>query len=118
MPLFSEYNPVRGAAAVEVDLVVALLLSPFRADREVLRIAARELHGDRMLRLIKGEVVVLPVDDRAACHHLGVKERPLRHDPPEAAAVAVSPVEHWSGGEAEAGKIRHGGTSGNKRPGF
>ena len=111
-------HPVRGAAAVEVYFVVALLLRPFRAESEILRIAPGELHGDRMLCPVKGEVVVLPVDDRTACHHFGVQKGLLRHDPPEAAAVAVSPVEHRGSTEAERGKIRHVGTSLGKRLGF
>ena len=93
-------HPVRRAAEIEIDFVVAEVLRDARALRERARIAAAELERHRMLRRIEGEEPrAVAVDHRAGRHHLGVDERAPGEQAMEEPAVPVGPFHHR--GDAE-----------------
>ena len=88
-------HPLGRAAAVQVDLVVAVLLAQLRAGGQVGRIAAAQLQGDRMLFLVEAQMALdVAIHQRAGGHHLGVQPGVARDLPVEHAAVAVGPVHH------------------------
>src|SRR6185312_5114076 len=88
-------DPVTGAPAVEVDLIVSRLLPCYRGNRELLRIATPELQRHRMLlRIERQEAVGIAADDRRGGDHLRIKERPWGEATQEITAVAVGPVHH------------------------
>ena len=88
-------HPLAGAAAVQVDLVVAPLLAQLRAMRQVVRLAAAQLQGNRMLVLAEVEVARhVAMQQRARGHHLGVQQGVVAEQAVEMAAVAVGPVHH------------------------
>jgi phage tail tape-measure protein len=90
--------PVRGTAAVQVDLIEAGFRRPAGAAREIRGLRAAELQGDGMLSRIKRqEARTVAVDQGPGGDHFRVQPRATRQQPPEVAAVAVGPVHHWSG---------------------
>ena len=99
--------PVRGAADVEVDLVVAEALADGGGLREPRGIGAAELQGDRVLFGVEGkQPLAVPVQDRLRRHHLRVEPRAAREQPMEEPAVPIRPVHHR--GDAEfGGRVSH-----------
>src|SRR5262249_14599272 len=65
-----------GAAAIEIDLVVAPALAQAGAVRKLDRIAAAQLKRDRMLFVVEIQMARdIAVDQRTGGHHLGVQQR-------------------------------------------
>ncbi|MND66441.1 hypothetical protein D3C80_578340 [compost metagenome] len=91
--------PIRRATDVEVDLVVAALLSQFGAVRQRSRIAAAQLQRHRMFFFAVGQIVALTVDNRAGSHHLGIQQGFLGQQAVEVTAMTIGPVEHRRDGE-------------------
>src|SRR6185437_14427651 len=88
-------HPVRGAAHVEVDLVVTRRCAEARRLRKLARIAAAQLQRHRMLLLaVLEQAQLAATHQRGAGHHLGVQPRMRRQQPVEIAAVPIGPVHH------------------------
>jgi hypothetical protein len=86
-----------GAAAVQVDLVVAPLLAELGALGQITRVAAAQLQGDGMLDVVEAQMTLgVAIDQRAGVDHLGVEPGVAGDLPVEDAAVAVGPVHHRS----------------------
>jgi hypothetical protein len=93
-------HPVRRAADIEVDLVVAVAFADGRGLRQPGRIGAAQLQRDRMLRGIEGEQAVsMPVHHGLRRHHLRVQPRAPRQQPVEEPAMPIRPVHHGSDAE-------------------
>ncbi len=89
------------AAAIQVHFVITPLLCEFGARREVCRLAAAELQGNRMFLGIEVQMPRhVAMEQGAAGHHLGVQARALRDLAMEVAAMAVGPVHHRRDGQA------------------
>jgi len=98
-------HPFRGAAAVQVDLVVAPRLTEFRGMCQRGRVGAAQLQRDRVLLAMKAQMAFdIAVLQRAGRHHLGVQPGVRRQQAVEVAAVPVGPVEHRRDGEATRGQ--------------
>ncbi len=92
-------HPVTGAAAVEIDLIVAPLFGDTRALCQLFRVAAPQLQGQRMLVVVVGKKALgTGVHNRAAGDHFGIQQRMPAEPPPEHPAVTVGPVHHRSTG--------------------
>ena len=95
-------HPVRGAAAVQVDLVIA----PGPGDPayrlgQLARVGAAKLQGDRVFhRRVVQQARFRAVDDGGGGDHLGIQHRPPGHLPVEDTAMPVRPVHHGGDGEA------------------
>ncbi len=101
-------HPVRGTAAVEIDLVVTVFHGDGGGLRQRLGLAAAELQGQRMLARIKAQVAPgIAAQDRPGVDHLRVQPRMPRQQAQEIAAVPVGPVHHRRDGEAIGGKHGH-----------
>src|SRR5262249_7789061 len=88
-------HPLRRAADIEIDLVVAEIGSDACADGERVRLAAAELECDRMLGRIEGEEAdAVAVEHGADGDHLGVDQRATREQEMEERAVPVGPFHH------------------------
>ena len=90
-----------GAAAIQIDLVVAPLFGQFGAGRQVGGFAATQLQRHRVFD--RAEVQVMrhvAVQQRAGGHHLGVQAGAARHQAVQDAAVPVGPVHHGRDGQA------------------
>jgi hypothetical protein len=88
-------HPVRRAADVEVDLVVA----PVRTDGGGLRepggLAAAQLQRHWVLvRAEPEQAHAIAVQHRLRRHHLGVQQRMVRQQAMEGPAVPVRPIHH------------------------
>ena len=89
-----------GAAAVEVDFVVAVLFAVARGAREFVRVAAAELQGEGVFAVVVGEVAGgVAVVDGVCVDHFAVEPGVAADLPRHVAVVAVGPVEH--GGDAD-----------------
>ena len=89
-------HPLAGAAAVQVDFVVAPLLTKCRAMRQISRFTATQLQRNRMLLGIELQMARdVPVNQGTGGHHFGVEQRMARQQPVKKAAMAVGPVHHW-----------------------
>jgi hypothetical protein len=88
-------HTLAGAAAVQVDFVIAPALGQLRAGGQVGRLAATELQRDRVLFIVEVQVARhVTVQQRAGGHHLGVQAGAARDLPVKVAAVAICPVHH------------------------
>ncbi len=93
-------HPVRRAADIEVDLVIAEILADLRGGREVARIGTAELQRHRMLAGIEAEQSrPVAVDHGTGGQHLRIEPRPPRHQAMEDPAMPVGPVHHRSHGK-------------------
>ena len=98
-----------GAAAVEVDLVVAVFFGGFGRFRQIGRVAAAQLQGDGLLAFVEHQkAVFVAINDGAGIDHFAVKPCVAGNLAGEIAVVAVSPVEHGGNGQAAG---REGGLS-------
>ena len=96
-------HAVRGAADVEVDLVVAEALADRGGLGEPGRIGAAELQGDRMLLgAERQQPLAVAMQDRLRRHHLGVEPRAPRQQPMEEPAMPIRPIHHGRDAEAVA----------------
>ena len=94
-------HTVRGAAAIQIDLVVAPLLTHRRAGGEIRRCRATQLQSHGVLLVVKAQVSFdIPMEQRAGGHHLGIDPRVAREGAPEASAVPVGPVHAGRGTKA------------------
>ena len=83
------------AAAVEVDLVIAVLLADACAARQIIGLAAAKLQGHRLLARIKTEQPLpVTVQNGAGRHHLGIEPGMTRQLSVKEAAMPVGPVHH------------------------
>ena len=99
-------DPIRGAADVQVDLVVAACGARLGAAAELVRIGAAELQGKRVLRPIEAqEPLGLAEQDRPGRDHLGVEQRARRDQAQEVAAMPIGPVHHRRDGQAAVERI-------------
>ena len=88
-------HPVRGAAAVQVDLVVAPFLGPPGTARQLCRVGTAELQRHRVLLGIEmQEALPVTVNQGAGGDHLRVQQRLFGEQAPEIPAVVVRPVHH------------------------
>jgi hypothetical protein len=88
-------DPIRGAAAIEVDFVVAVLSADRRGFGQGLGLAAAELQRHRVLGPVETEqVVAIAVQHRAGGEHFGVEAGRRRQQAMEIAAMAIGPVHH------------------------
>ena len=98
-----------GAAAVEVDLVVAVFFGGFGRFRQIGRVAAAQLQGDGLLAFVEHQkAVFVAINDGAGIDHFAVKPCVAGNLAGEVAVVSVRPVEH--GGDGKAAE-REGGLS-------
>ena len=81
-------HAVGGAAAIEVDLVIAEIGADARGLGEPRRIGAAELQGDRRLASVEAkQPLARPEHHRIRRHHLCVEPRAARQQPMEGAAM-------------------------------
>ena len=98
-----------GAAAVEVDLVVAVFFGGFGGFRQIGRIAATQLQGDGLLAFVEHQkAVFVAINDGAGIDHFAVKPCVAGNLAGEVTVVSVRPVEHGGNGKAAG---REGGLS-------
>ena len=91
-----------GAAAVEVDLVVAVARADLGALAQLMGIGAAQLQRHRMLALVEAQVAIAAaVEDRVDRDHLGVEQRALGDQAQEVPAVPIGPVHHRGDAEAQ-----------------
>ena len=94
-------HPIRGAADVQVDLVVAPRRAELGRAREIVRIGAAQLQRHRVLGRIEAqEPRRIAVQDGPGRDHLGVQERAPRDQTQKIALVPVGPVHHRGNGQA------------------
>jgi len=94
-------HAVRRAADIEVDFIVAEILTDLRAGREVRRVRSAELQRHRMFAGVEPEQpLAVAVDHRPGRQHLGVEPRAPRQQPVKDAAMPVSPVHHGCDGKS------------------
>ena len=111
-------HPVTGAAAVQVDLVVAIGLPLTRGPRQQLRIIAAQLqHHALALLAPPQQMVQIAMRDGLRRHHLGIQPGPPRQQPVKAAAMAVGPVHHRRHRDAKTGRKDKGGRDNGHRTG-
>ena len=102
--------PVTGAAAIQVDLVVAIGLPLTCGLRQQLRIIAAQLQHHAVALLAPPQQMVQITMRNGLCrHHLGIQPGPPRQQPVKAAAMAVGPVHHRRHRDAETGRKDKGG---------
>ena len=90
-----------GAAAVQINLVVAPLRAQTGGHRQVGRLAATQLQGQRMLLGVKAQMPVdITVHERAGGHHFGIQAGVAGEEAVQIAAMAVGPVHHGGDGQA------------------
>ncbi|MNN33726.1 hypothetical protein D3C81_1474950 [compost metagenome] len=88
-------HPIRGAADVQVDLVIAIGLADPRRLCQLRRVRPAQLQGDRMLDRVEAQQpLAVAMDHRRGCDHLGIEKRPAAQGAVKRPAVAVGPVHH------------------------
>ena len=88
-------HPVGRAADIEVDFVVAEAFADAGALRQRGRLRAAELQRHRVFACIEAKKpVAVAMQDGAGGQHLGIEQRPARHEPMEEPAMPVGPVHH------------------------
>lgn len=93
-------HPVRGAADIHVDLVIAESFGDPRRLRHLRRIVAAKLQRDRMLRGVMAEQPVpIAPQDCIGDDHFRIEQRMARELPREEAIVPIGPVDHRRHGE-------------------
>ena len=94
-------HPVAGAAAVEVDFVIAPLLAQLGGMGQIGRIAAAQLQGHRVFFGVEAQVAQhTAVAQSAGGHHLGVQPRMLGQQAVKVPAMTVGPVHHGRNAES------------------
>jgi len=94
-------HPFAGAAAVQIDLVVAPLLRQPGAVRQVGRFAATQLQGHRVFLRVEVQVAWhVAMQQGAGGHHLGVQAGVSGDEAVQDTAVPVGPVHHGRDGQA------------------
>ncbi len=94
-------HPLAGATAVEVDLVIAPLLSQPRAMRQIGRLAAPQLQGHGVLFGVEAQMALhIAMHQRTRGHHFGVQQGVPAQQPVQVAAMAIGPVHHRRNGHA------------------
>ena len=94
-------HALAGAAAVEVDLIVARLFPGTRRGRELTRLAAAELQCEWVLCRVEGQQpCAVATQDRRRGDHLGVQQHIWREAAQEIPAMAVGPVHHRGHGNS------------------
>ncbi len=94
-------HPVAAAADVEVDLVIALRLRQARAGRQIGRVAAAQLQGQRVFAIeVAQKTLGIAMQQGAGGDHLGVEQGAAGQLAQEEAAVAVGPVHHRCNGKS------------------
>ena len=84
-----------GAAAVEVDLVIAPLRTQTGALRQIGRLAAAQLQGNRVLARIKTKMARnIAMDQGTGGHHLGIEQGVLAEQTVQITAVPICPIHH------------------------
>ena len=100
-------HPFARTPAVEVVFVIAEGLGRGDALSKRLGVGPAQLQRHGMLAGVETEeLFLIPVQNRARRHHLGVKARTARERPVKDAAVPVRPVEHGRNRKAPVG-VRH-----------
>ena len=95
----STLDPFAGAAAVEVDLVIAPLLAQLGTVRQIRRVAATQLQGHGVLLRVETQVPRhITMDQRAGGHHLGVQQDVFTEQAVEVTAMPVGPIQHGGDG--------------------
>ena len=75
-------HPIRGAADVQVDLVIALVIANAGGRGQFHRIRPAQLHCDGVFRRIKPQQMPrLAAHQCGGCDHFGIKQRAVRHQP-------------------------------------
>ena len=93
-------HPVRRAANVKVDFVVAELGTYARCCRQPLRIGAAELQRDGMLLGAKTEQPFpIPANHGVRRNHLGVEQGVTRQQTMEEPAMPIRPIHHGGHGK-------------------
>ena len=88
-------HPLAGATAVEVDFVIAPLLTQACAMRQISWLAAAQLQGHGVLFGVEAQVARhIAMHQRTRGHHLGVQQGVSAQQPVQVAAMAVGPVHH------------------------
>ena len=92
-PEGTRLHTVRGAAAIQVDLVIApIARNPHRL-RQLLGIRPTQLQRHRMLGLVVIQKhLALAVDHRGRSDHLGIKQRMARQLAPQVKVNAIAPA--------------------------
>ncbi|MNT66844.1 hypothetical protein D3C72_2049410 [compost metagenome] len=94
-------HPVAWAADVEIDLIVAGVLSQLGTRGQIRRHAATQLQGQWMLGLVVAqEAFGVAVEQGAGGDHFGVEQGVAGEQAQEEPAVAVRPVHHRRNAEA------------------
>ena len=93
-------HPLAGAAAVQVDLVIAPLFTQARAVRQISRLTATQLQRHRVFLKVVAQVSRHVTMDQGACgHHLGVQQGTAGQQAVEIAAMSVRPIHHRGNGQ-------------------
>ncbi len=101
-------HPVRRAADVQIDLVIAERLADLGGLGQLRGIRPAQLQGHRMLQRIEPQQpLAIPVQHRRRRHHLGVKQRPARQRSVERPAMPIGPVHHRGDGQRAGGVQGH-----------
>ncbi|XQU70369.1 hypothetical protein OJJOAM_003100 [Cupriavidus sp. H18C1] len=94
-------DPLGRATAIQVDLGIAPALAQLGRGRQIGRLAAAQLQGNRLLGRIEVQMARdIAMQQRTGRHHLGVQPGVAAQLAMEGAAVAVRPVHHGSNGNA------------------
>ena len=101
-------DPVGGAAAVEVDLVIAEVRADAGGFREAAGLRPAELQRDRMLGGVEADqALARPEHDRVGRHHFRIEAGAATQQAMEGPAPAVRPVHHRRNGELGAIRAIH-----------
>ncbi|MNJ31077.1 hypothetical protein D3C77_256990 [compost metagenome] len=93
-------HPIRRAAHVQVDLVIAIGLADPRRLGQLGRVRAAQLQRHRMLDRVEAQqAVAVAVDDRRGRDHLRIEQRPRAQRAVKRSTVAVGPVHHRRHGQ-------------------
>ena len=93
-------HPVRGAADIEVDLVIAIVGGDPHSLRQFGGVRPAQLQRNRMHCWIKAQKpVTIPMDHSGRCDHLGIEQRMRRHLPVKIPTVPIRPIHNRRDGE-------------------
>ena len=94
-------DPVRWAADVEIDLVVAELLADRRRMSEIARVRAAELQRHRMFAGVESkQPLPIAMDHRARRHHFAIEQCAPAQHPMEDPTMPVGPIHHRRDGKS------------------
>ncbi|MNQ60869.1 hypothetical protein D3C85_751690 [compost metagenome] len=101
-------HPIRGAADVQVDLVIAVRFADSRRLGQLRRVRPTQLQRHRMLDRVKAQQpLAVAVDHSRRRHHLGIEQRPTAQRTVKRPTVAVGPVHHGRHGQSMSLVYRH-----------